>query len=222
MLRIAHRGFAADYPENTLQAVSEAASRADAIEIDVRRCGSDELVVLHDATVDRVTDATGPVSEFSAAELGTLSVLNTDNCVPTLESVLEAIPSDTAVNVELKERGTAGDALEAANASPNDVFVSAFDPEVLAEARTAAEEVPRALLFETSPRASLETAVDLDCPLVHPEQTLCLGSSIVERAHDAGLSVNAWTVDSAQMGKSLAERGIDGVIADSWRSFGQN
>ena len=55
MRLIAHRGFAETFPENTVLAVREAARWADAIEVDVRRCGSGEIVCLHDATVDRVS-----------------------------------------------------------------------------------------------------------------------------------------------------------------------
>ena len=54
MRLIAHRGFAGVNPENTLQAVEAAAGVADAIEVDVRRCESGDLVVIHDETVDRL------------------------------------------------------------------------------------------------------------------------------------------------------------------------
>ena len=55
--RIAHRGFADDYPENTPLAFRKASERADAVEMDVQRCGSSELVVFHDAYLDRLTNA---------------------------------------------------------------------------------------------------------------------------------------------------------------------
>ena len=67
MRLIAHRGFAAVHPENTVRAVRAAARVADAVEVDVRRCATGELVVIHDATVDRVTDGTGPVADHSLA-----------------------------------------------------------------------------------------------------------------------------------------------------------
>ena len=117
MRLIAHRGFAGVNPENTLTAVGEAATVADAVEVDIRRCATGELVVVHDETVDRVTDGEGPVADHSLAELRGLDVLGTGEGVPTLEAVLEAVPDGVGANVELKEPGTAADALAAMDAS---------------------------------------------------------------------------------------------------------
>jgi len=92
MRLIAHRGFADRYPENTLRAVREASRFADEVEVDVRRCDSGELVVVHDCTVDRVTDEEGAVAHHSLAELRALDVLGTGEGVPTLAEVLSAVP----------------------------------------------------------------------------------------------------------------------------------
>jgi len=86
---IAHRGFAGEYAENTVGAVASAADIADWVEVDVRRCGTGELVVVHDETVDRVTDSTGEVAELSQAELAQLNVLRKRWGIPTLAEVLE-------------------------------------------------------------------------------------------------------------------------------------
>jgi len=75
MRLIAHRGFLSVNPENTVAAVEAAAAVADGIEIDVRRCGSGEPVVIHDETVDRVTDGRGAVDEHTVADLAALDVL---------------------------------------------------------------------------------------------------------------------------------------------------
>ncbi len=62
---IAHRGASGEYPENTLLAFEKAIlQRADAIELDVWLTKDDQVVVIHDETVDRTTDGTGKVSNF--------------------------------------------------------------------------------------------------------------------------------------------------------------
>ena len=238
MRLVAHRGFAAVNPENTLRAVRSAArvacrssrwsvlplarteaslrsaSRvADAVEVDVRRCGSGELVVIHDATVDRVTDGAGPVADHTLAELGDMDVLGTGEGVPTLSAVLEAVPDGVAVDVEPKEDGTAADALAAVIASDADAWLSAFDPDVLAACRSADASVPRALLAPADGVAAIDTARELDCTALHPAAGVC-DSHLVERAHAAGLAVHAWTVDRPGTARSLADRGVDGLIAD--------
>lgn len=207
---IAHRGFAADAPENTVPALRRAAALADGVELDVRRCGSGEPVVCHDETVDRLTDASGHVDSLDSAALADLNVLGSDYGIPTLDAVFDALPA-TTVNVELKEAGLAADVADCWASYDGDVFVSAFDADVLAEVRDAAPATSRAALCR---QPTLDAARELDCAFVHPEQRV-VDSAFVERAHDAGIEVNAWTVTSPASVSRLREAGVDGVIADS-------
>jgi len=215
MRLIAHRGFAGIYPENTLRALGEAVAHADAVEVDVRQCGSGELVVIHDETVDRVTDGTGRVADLTLAELRDLDVLGTGDGVPTLEAALAAIPPEIGANVELKEAGTAADALALARRGDPQVTVSSFSAATLAEARDADPRVPRALIVDADPGDGMARARKLDCAYVHPHHELC-DEHLVNRAHRAGMSVNAWTVDDRSTAERLAALGVDGVIADRW------
>ncbi|MDX1733597.1 MAG: glycerophosphodiester phosphodiesterase family protein [Halioglobus sp.] len=72
-LNFAHRGGVIDFPENTLFAYAEAAlAGADVLEMDVYQTKDNELVVLHDRTVDRTTNGSGRVVELTLAELRAL------------------------------------------------------------------------------------------------------------------------------------------------------
>lgn len=213
MRLIAHRGFALTFPENTLLAVRAAATLADLVEVDVRRCGSGELVVVHDETVDRVTDGSGRVAEMPLSALRDLDVLNSGAPIPTLREVFDAVPPDVGVVLDVKEPGVAADAVEIAAAADSDALVSAFDPEALATARETVPTIPRALLFREDPGVNRQRANELDCAAVHPHHECCTPGA-VERFHAAGLSVHAWTVEDAGTGTRLADAGVDGVIAD--------
>ncbi|MES3516430.1 MAG: glycerophosphodiester phosphodiesterase family protein [Natronomonas sp.] len=215
MRLIAHRGFASLYPENTVRAVEEAAARADAVEIDVRRCRSGELVVIHDETVDRVTDGTGAVADHTLSELSALNVLGTGSGVPTLSAVLYALPEHIGINVELKEPDTAADAITLATETHPQVIVSSFDNRILSACRETAPGVPRAYLVAEEPRNVLQPARELGCSYLHPAKEIC-DERLINEAHRAGLSVNAWTIDSRSEAADLAEIGVDGVIADRW------
>ena len=69
-LVFAHRGFSAAYPENTILAFRKAIEAgADGIELDVHLTKDDEIVIIHDETVDRTTDASGEVRSFSLENL---------------------------------------------------------------------------------------------------------------------------------------------------------
>lgn len=210
MRLIGHRGCAACGPENTLEAVERALPHVDAVEIDVRRCASGEVVVVHDAVLDRLTGVDRRVSETPWAGLRDLHVLDSDQRIPLLSEVVDAVPPTTGLNVELKERGLASDVETAVEAHPA-VWVSAFDAEALAET-----SLPRAFLFADDWDASIGTAEALDCEAVHPHYDLVLDApERVEAAHERGFAVNVWT-PPVETVPELAEVGVDGVIVDDW------
>ena len=214
---IGHRGCADQYPENTVRAVRGAARHLPAVEVDVRRCGSGEVVAFHDESVERVTDGTGTVSELTLAELSELDVLGSGEPVPTLGAVLEAVPDGVWVQVELKETGLAADVADLVADADVDARVSSFRPEALAEVADVGWEVPTGYLFEERPGERLRTAVDLGCDAVHPHYDLCLGTDVVEAARAEGLRVVAWkAVRTASEVAALDEVGVDGVTADRW------
>ena len=134
---IAHRGFAAENPENTVAAVEAATATTDRLELDVRRCGTGELVAFHDATLGRVTDASGRVSETPYERLAGLSVEGSGEPVPTLAAALDAVPADAWLILELKERGVAADAVAAGADREFDLAVTADDPAVIESATDA-------------------------------------------------------------------------------------
>jgi glycerophosphoryl diester phosphodiesterase len=213
MRLVAHRGFASIAPENTLRAVDRAAAIADWIEVDVRRCKSGELVVIHDATVDRVTDQRGAVSEYLSSELRSMRVLGTDEGIPTLAAVLRTIPERVGVNVELKEPGIAVDALDLVTSIHPHAVVSSFSRDILSACTAVDSTTPLAYISEEPGTEEVETATELGCAYLHLSTAACTAPTVSE-AHRVGIQLNAWTVDTAEQATSLAALGVDGLIAD--------
>jgi glycerophosphoryl diester phosphodiesterase len=216
MRLIAHRGFAATAPENTIGAVRSAAEHADAVEVDVRRCGSGELVVVHDKTIDRVTDGAGAVAEITLSELADRTVLGSEESIPTLESMLEAIPPSVDITLELKECDIAADVLETLEdaAIDNRVVATSFLPAALRTMRDRDPEQPIGLLVSRRLETPVTTAVELDCDGLGANWWRCLATGIVPRANAVGLDVRAWTIERRPMATLLARRGVDAVVAD--------
>jgi len=211
---IAHRGFAADAPENTLRAVRRAAAvGADAVEVDVRASKEGTPVVIHDSTVDRVTESSGPVDSFTADELGQLDVLGTGTGIPTLRDLLDSVPDSPALVLEFKETGLAENVGRLVGNVRNDVLVSSFVPAALDEV-AAATTLPRALLVTGEAPDPIAQAVDLGCSAVHVAYEAC-DEAFVRRAHDAGLAVEPWTVEEVAEARRLERAGADGLIADA-------
>lgn len=224
---IGHRGCAGQYPENTVRAVERASPHVDAVEVDVRRCASGELVVFHDATLDRLTEGTGPVADADWDDLRELTVLDSGESIPRLDEALRAVPDGTAVNVEIKERGVAEDVLDAVDEvvgdeatgdeAANDVLFSSFLPDALATLRDREPAADRALLVaDGGLEALVAAATDLGCVAVHPPIDLATEPGFVDAAHEAGLAVNTWTAADREDVEELLAAGVDGVIADRW------
>ena len=113
----AHRGWCSDYPENTMAAFRAAAELGvDQIETDVRITLDGELVLIHDATVDRTTNGTGKVCEKTLAELQALDAGSymgeqfRGEKIPTFTEFMEYVKNFPALtlDLELKEYPTAG------------------------------------------------------------------------------------------------------------------
>ena len=108
----AHRGCSQRYPENTLLAFEKAASiqSLTGIELDIQLTKDGELVVIHDERVDRTTDGTGFVREYSLTELKKLKIKAGNDCpnqsVPTMAEVLDPLEPrmkmGLKLNIELK------------------------------------------------------------------------------------------------------------------------
>lgn len=204
----AHRGFADRYPENTVHAVRSAARHASAVEIDVRRCGSGELVVFHDDELDRVTDGEGRIDEIPLTELQRLRVEGSEETVPTFDELAAAVPDEIRVNVELKESGVAEETVETCRTHGVDAIYSSFYDDAIHEVRSVASEAPIAVLCHESQPVDerLALAETLDAEAFHPSLEL----------------VDAWAdPDDPRLVASLDRRGV-GVPAEETMGAGSD
>lgn len=213
---IAHRGCADQYPENTILAAKRSAPHVDMIEFDVQRCGSGELVVFHDDELNRLTDATGSVSTTDWDRLRELTILDSAESIPRFEEFLDAVPSDTAVNIELKHAGMADEVVSAADACDNEVLVSSFRPAALREVRDRSDAINLAFLIYENPEVGRSIAEEIDCVAVNPSVELALETDIVDSAHEQGFEVNVWTVEDAETARRLVDVGAEGLFVNRW------
>ncbi len=153
---IAHRALhGPGRPENSLAAVHAAVEAGFGIEIDLQLSSDGVAMVFHDATLDRLTEASGPVIAQSAADLGTLTLLGTEETILTLAQVLAAVASRVPLLIEIKDRdGALGPnvgVLEQAAAAQIEgydgpVAVMSFNPHSVAEMARWASQIPRGLI----------------------------------------------------------------------------
>lgn len=194
MDHVAHRGYAAEFPENTLTAFRGAAESADWIEFDVRRCGSGELVVCHDEELGRIAGNDGEVGCTPWATLRDLDVLGSGEGIPLLDDALDAIPPEVGVQVELKELGSAAGVLDAVEPHGNPMLLISFSPLTLQEARERDPTAPLGFVlhdgvYGDDPELGVDTAARLGCEAVHMYYSTGADPDVVEYAHDRGLVV---------------------------------
>lgn len=234
---IAHRGASGRAPENTLEAFDLAAKQgADAFELDVRLSRDGAPVVMHDATVDRTTDRTGPVRAHTLVDLRSADAgyhFTTDGGktfpfrgqgvrVPTLGEVLWAFPR-MPVLIEIKEPEV--------QAAVQKVLIneSATDRCVLASEHREALELFREPPFvraASGPEISeLYRASLLRLPLPSPGYRLLSVPArhklltvptprFVKCARTLGCPVDVWTVNETATARSLWNRGVAGIVTN--------
>lgn len=151
---IAHRGLqnaAAGVIENTPEAMARAVVQGFAIEVDLQRARNDAPVVFHDFTLDRLTEATGPVSERTPGELAAVAFKATSDRIMTLDALLEMVAGRIPIYLEIKSDWHHGVAFEQQIASKiagyqGPLAVMSFDPRVVAAMIELAPGRPRGLI----------------------------------------------------------------------------
>ena len=105
-LPLAHRALhnrAERRPENSPAAIRAAVAAGYGIEIDVQGTADGQAVVFHDEWMERLTEATGFVKDYTAAELGRIALRDCDDCIPTLPQVLTMVAGRVPLLIELKD-----------------------------------------------------------------------------------------------------------------------
>lgn len=235
---IGHRGAAGVAPENTIEAIEHGlASGSDAIEIDVHVAICGTLVAIHDDTLDRTTEGSGPVEQLDLKQLRALDAgfrFTPDRGltypyrgvgvrIPTLDEAAEAA-GDLPMIIEVKSVG-AGRSLAAWLRRRSDLdrfLVGGFDHAAVAPAATAAR-------WQAATRQDLKSFVLLGklglSPRVRPEITAFMvpirqgalrivTRRYVRRAHNLGIGVYVWTVNRPTEMRALLDLGVDGLISD--------
>jgi glycerophosphoryl diester phosphodiesterase len=234
-LWIAHRGAGKLAPENTLAAFRLGAQFGyRAFECDVKLSSDDVPFLLHDATLDRTTDARGVAGQRPWAELARLDAGSWHSRTyageppPSLDAIARfVLGNGFALNIEIKPTPgselhtgrVVGDAAARLwlDAAVPPLF-SSFRPEALQGAREAAPALPRALLVDTLWPGWFEMAQSLDCVAVVANYNL-VDAAHVQRLHAAGMKALCYTPNDPAPVAHLRRTGIDGLITDAVDRF---
>jgi len=228
-LVLGHRGASAVAPENTLAAFALAMEKgADGFELDVWRCGSGEVVVIHDEDANRVGSSPLRVTRAPLVRLRDLDVGSWRGAayrgerVPRLEEVLAGFPA-AVVNIELKAGRVPDPRLAEAVArivrqagAAERVVVSSFSGSLIGAFRLRAPEIPAGFLVDRrrlwQARVAMCTGF-LGIPALHPSLDLATEER-VRAWKRRGLCLAVWTVDDPLEVDRLCRLGVEAVISN--------
>ena len=225
-LVIAHRGASADAPENTIAAFELALEQgADGIELDIHLSADGHPVVIHDFTLERTTNGSGPVSAQRVRDLkrldagGWLERRFLGQRIQTLHEVLERFRNRARFWIELKAGSRVYPGIEERVVSTLEIYdvidralVQSFDQEAIALTRSLNREVRVGALVEEAPMQAALLAPGV-------ANAICPGANLVTeslliRIREAGLECYVWTVNEPALMDRLVSWQVNGIITD--------
>lgn len=211
MMIMGHRGAAALEPENTLLSIARAIEiGVDALEIDVRLSKDKEIVVIHDSSVDRTTNGTGPVGSYTLEEIKKLDAGKGER-IPTLQEVIDLIGNKVRLVIELKEEGIEKRVVELIkkNGFEDNVYVISFWHEVVKAAKEMDKRIKTGILLVGCPvDACIATRAYADALVMKYN---FVNRKFVEIAHEEGLKVFIWNIDDEHLLGPYVDMGVDGI-----------
>ena len=149
--KYAHRGLhGGGVAENSMTAFSLAVEGGFGIELDIRLTRDGQLVVFHDATLDRVCGVSGKVNEFDYGKLCEMKLLGTDDTIPLFSDVLSLVDGKVPLLIELKEDAggylVTEKAIELLSSYSGDFLIESFNPMSLRIVKKKRPDVVRGFL----------------------------------------------------------------------------
>ena len=222
----AHRGVSAQYPENTRAAFLAASSLPiTGVEFDVHLTSDGELVVIHDETIDRTSNGTGYVKDYTLQQLRTFdygswfSAAFTGETIPTLAEVLDIFKgTHHLINIELKTDVFPYEGIEsrvikeiAAHQMTERVIISSFNHESLQRVAQLAPYIETATLF-TEVRIDFTTSI-IPSKAFHVSLSAVFSKS-VRMILEEGHVVRVYTVNEVVDIKPLQQLGVHAIFTD--------
>ncbi|MBO9598592.1 MAG: hypothetical protein J7559_12350, partial [Cohnella sp.] len=222
---IAHRGINLSCPENTLPAFGAAIGlNVDEIELDIRCTKDGELVVIHDSTLERTTNAVGIVRDCLWNEIADCDAGSWHSpqwkgvTIPRFEDVLKKFAGQVIMNVHIYDTGEDGYVVKRVKALAEQYDASrtiyiAGDRDIMENAIQYAPEIERCCLVEQKNWNLVDHALRYHCKKLQFFTEYCT-ETIVKKAHAAGIRCNLFYTNTAEAAEYYLGIGIDAILTD--------
>ena len=224
----AHRGASGYAPENTLAAFQMAADMgADGVELDIQLTKDDQIVVIHDETINRTSNGTGNVRDYSLEELRKFNFNKTKPetewaDIPTMAEVFDLLkPTGLFINIEIKtgiyfypqieEKILA---LAKEKGMEDRVCYSSFNHYTVKRIQELAPDATVGFLYADGPIDMPEYGIKHGVQALHPALYNLQFEGFVEECHKKGLLLNVWTVNEEEHMRKCCELGVHAIITN--------
>ncbi|MHC6181513.1 glycerophosphodiester phosphodiesterase [Clostridium sp. JNZ X4-2] len=221
-LNIAHRGFSGLYPENTMLSFKKAAEAgADGIETDLHVTKDGIIVICHDETIDRTTDGSGFIKNYTYEEIRKFSAGEGEK-IPSLDELLSYVKDrDLFLNLELKNDIIYYDNLEKNTIDKiyeyglkENIIISSFNHQSMQKVKHYDSSIKTGLLYGSAIYKPEEYAKKMGADALHPLFSLVMDAKIVQNIKKSGILINTYTVNRRNDMKKLIDLGVDGIITN--------
>jgi len=219
---IGHRGAMGHALENTIESVEKAVNlNVDGIEIDVFKSKTGELIVYHDPSLKRLSNSTALIEDISLDSIKKVK-LKGGLMIPILEEVIDVIPENIFLNIELKGKNTAyatnkiiSEYLTRYNWPPSKFIISSFNWNELKNFRSINVDVPIAILVDSLYKidSAIRLSKELNAISLNPNNKF-LTNEIVKKIHSNDIKVYPYTINAPENIKRMKLMGVDAIITD--------
>lgn len=208
-----HRGAAAEFPENTRAGFRRALELGiEGIELDVHLSKDGVPVIIHDETLDRTTNAKGPVADFTVEELRQVDA-GDGEYVPTLAEVLDLVGDRVHVDIEIKANAAGAAVLEEVRGRDTRWVISSFDWDVLRYVRSVDKEAELWVLSVGASDDALAVIDEVGATALAIWQR-ALDEDVARMLVDRSVPFWPWTVNDPDQARQFLEWGAFGICTD--------
>lgn len=224
----AHRGASGYAPENTLAAFQKAVDLgADGVELDIQLTKDDQIVVIHDETIDRTSDGKGWVKDYTLEELRAFNYNRTKPeykhaDIPTMREVFELLkPTGLFINIEIKTGVVFYEkieekilALTKEMGMEDRVCYSSFNHYTVTRIHELKPDAEVGFLYADGPIDMPSYGVKHGVNALHPALYNLQYDGFVKECKEKGLKLNVWTVNERPYMEMCCQYGVDAIITN--------
>ncbi len=224
----AHRGASGYAPENTLAAFQKAVDLgADGVELDIQLTKDDQIVVIHDETIDRTSDGKGWVKDYTLEELRAFNYNRTKPeyehaDIPTMREVFEHLkPTGLFINIEIKTGVVFYEkieekilALTKEMGMEDRVCYSSFNHYTVTRIHELKPDAEVGFLYADGPIDMPSYGARHGVNALHPALYNLQYDGFVKECKEKGLKLNVWTVNERPYMEMCCQYGVDAIITN--------